>query len=87
MRSKGISGHDDKEGFYEPLHKAQSSGDTEAVIRFEDNTVLLLPHPPWFPSLFLLLENQGKNWSTLFILVESECGCKLFTQRHKGIWT
>lgn len=52
MRSKGISGHDDKEGFYEPLYKAQSSGDIEAIIRFEDNTVLL-PHSPWFPSFFL----------------------------------
>lgn len=79
MRPKGISGHDDKKGFYEPLHKAKSSGAIEAIIRFEDNMIFfsLLFFPPFS---FFLVANQGKNWSAWFILVESECGCRLFTQ-------
>lgn len=45
MRSKGISRHDDKDGFFKPLHKAKSSGAIEAIIRFEYNMILLLPTP------------------------------------------
>lgn len=45
MRSKGISRHDDKDGFFEPLHKAKSSGAIEAIIRFEYNMILLPPTP------------------------------------------
>lgn len=53
MRPKGISGHDDKDGFYEPLHKAKSSGAIEAIIRFEDNMVHF-----FFPPLsFFLVAN------------------------------
>lgn len=64
MRPKDVNGHHGKEGFYEPLHKAKSSGATEA--RFEENTIFLFP-----PSFaFFLVANPGKNWHTQFILLK-----------------
>lgn len=56
MRPKGISGHDDKDGFYEPLHKAKSSGAIEAIIRFEDNVIFIF-FPPVISPLFFFLSS------------------------------
>lgn len=75
MRPKGISGHDDKKGFYEPLHKAKSSGAIEAIIRFEDNMIF------FFPSLFspFFFLSGSKSRKKLECLVHS-CGVRVWLQ-------